>query len=126
MIRRESNFQTLFRHWLKANPRETAAFELKQTQKESMAFSAVADHQIAALLAAKRSGILYKIPDDSRGIKPFDMVYLKGVLAFVVIKYPSFFCLIDVDNFMQELVMGGRKSLTALRARQIAAEIVDL
>lgn len=91
-----------------------------------MAFSAVADHQIAALLAAKRSGILYKIPDDSRGIKPFDMVYLKGVLAFVVIKYPSFFCLIDVDNFMQELVMGGRKSLTALRARQIAAEIVDL
>lgn len=126
-MRREAEFQTLFRHWLRSRKYfHTAAFELKQTRTESIPFSDVQAHQMAALQAAKTDGMLYKIPDDSRGIKPFDMVYLKKVHAFVVIRYPSFFCIIDIDVFIKEKMHSSRRSLTSDRARTIAQMSVNL
>lgn len=126
-MKREAEFGRLFRHWIKSvkwlGP---AAFELKQTLEHSIPFSDVQPHQIDALRAAKGEGLLYKIPDDSRGIKPFDMVYLQSVNAYVVIRYPDFFCLIDVDKFMQEDKRSQRRSLVEFRARTIAAIVVEL
>ncbi len=128
MIRRESKFQTLFRHWLKANPMPSAAFECKQTTEDYISFSQIASHQMTALFAAKSNkGILYKGPDDSIGIKPFDLFYLRNSLAYIVIKYPQFFCLIDVDIFAKERdTISIRKSLTSSRAREIAEIVVEL
>lgn len=126
MAKREAEFQTLFRHWLRANPMQSAAFELKQTRTDSLAFSAVEPHQVLALQTAKGRGILYKIPDDSRGIKPFDMVYLRSASAFVVIRFPRCFCIIDVDVFEKESRISERKSLTVERAKSIAHRTVDL
>lgn len=128
-MKREAEFQTLFRHWLRANPMMTAAFELKQTRTDSLPFSDVQEHQIFALESVaekKGKGLLYKIPDDSRGIKPFDMVYLRAARAFVVIRYPKCFCIIDVDAFTKEKRESDRKSLTSERARSIAQYTVDL
>ena len=63
----------------------SCAFELKQTQTDSISFSAVKEHQIDALLAASSSkGLLYKGPDDSAGVKPFDFFYLRYADAFVI------------------------------------------
>lgn len=126
MIKREAKFQTLFRHWLRANPRFTAAFELKQTRTDSIPFNAVEEHQIDALLAVRNKSLLYKIPDDSRGVKPFDMVYLKDAHGMIVIKYPHFFVIIDVFQFVKERDLSLRKSLTEDRARAIALEVVEL
>lgn len=127
MIKRETRFGLLFRHWLRKNPRFCAAFELKQTQTDSIPFSAIEDHQITALLAVETmQGILYKAPDDSRSIKPFDFFYLSDADGFVVIRYPKFFCLIDIDDFCEEKQKSKRKSLTSKRAREIAIEVVGL
>ena len=128
MIKREANFGLLFRHWLKKEPMISAAFELKQTRTNSLPFSAVKEHQIDALCAAaSRSGVLYKIPDDSAGIKPFDYCFLKHSLAFVVIRYPRFFCLIEVDAFLNEMERDKkRKSLSSERAKAISYKWVDL
>jgi hypothetical protein len=127
--KREADFTLTFRHWLKAN-RDSfgcAAFELKQTRSCSLPFSDVQEHQIDALLAAKSGqGILYKAPDDSRGIKPFDLFYLKASDAFIVIKYPGYFFIIDVHRFIEERDSSDRKSLTSLRAMQIANTSVNL
>lgn len=125
-IKREANFTELFRHWLKAHPMYSAAFELKQTRTTSLPFVAVKEHQLTALMAAKLEGILYKIPDDSRGIKPFDLVYLRHAYAWVVIKYPKAFYIIDVEMFMHEKALSARKSLTDHRAREISTITVDL
>lgn len=128
MIKREAQFTTLFRHWLMVNYMPSCAFELKQTTTDSIPFSDVKEHQIDALLAVKwgRTGLLYKAPDDSRAIKPFDMFYLIKAPAYIVIKYPHFFVIIDVDRFIKERDTSTRKSLTSAVARKIALTVVDL
>lgn len=121
-MKKEANFGTEFRSWLKANPMPTSAFELKQTST-SLPFSEVKEHQINALLASKLrgKGILYKIPDDSRGVKPFDFFFLNGVFAWVVIKYQrKGFVLIDVETFILEAKRSKRKSLDWVRAKAIS------
>jgi hypothetical protein len=127
MIKREANFGQTFRSWMRANPSAflSASFELKQTGGKSLPFSAVQEHQLDALCASA-SGLLYKIPDDSRGVKPFDMVYLNNAPGYVVIKYPDSFHIIPVHRFIAEKALSSRKSLTEDRARQIAHTSVDL
>lgn len=120
-MKREAKFTLRFRSWIKANPMHNAAFELKQTTTESLSFSAVKEHQINALLAVKRkTGFLYKISDESREIKPFDMFYFRNSYAWIVIKYPKFFVIVDVDHFVLEKDRSKRKSLTSARAKDIA------
>ena len=122
MIKREANFTVQFRHWLMANPMYSAAFELKQTTTDSIPFSDVKEHQLEALLTVKhgKKGLLYKAPDDSRSIKPFDLFYLNNTGAYVVIKYPKGFVIIDINDFIQEKEQSKRKSLTWQRAKEIA------
>jgi len=123
--KREANFGLTFRHWLKANPLISGAFELKQTTSNALAFNAVKEHQLDALLAAEsKTGILYKAPDDSQGIKPFDYFYLRNALSFIVIKYPKFFVLIEPERFLKEKEKKERKSLTSQRAKEIATYVV--
>ena len=130
-IRREANFQTLFRHWLKAHHREfeSCAFELKQTTSASIPFDAVAEHQAVALAAVRgriARGLLYKAPDDSRGVKPFDFFFLRDAQSYVVIRFPSFFCVIDFGDFEMARKTADRKSLTAEYAMRIAQHVVPL
>lgn len=122
MKKKEAEFGILFRHWLKANPLQSGAFELKQTTTNRLPFSAVKDHQIHALVAAStKGGLLYKIPDDSRGTKPFDMFYLRNAESYLVIKYPDGFVLIEPETFVIERdVLSKEKSLTYERAKEIA------
>ena len=125
-MKREAQFTLLFRHWVMAQDNlRSAAFELKQTASDSLPFDAVKDHQIAALMASK-SAFLYKIPDDSRGIKPYDLVYLNKAEAFVVIRYVDCFVLIEVEDFTLERDTSKRKSLTSDRAKQIAIHVESL
>ena len=126
MIRREAIFGNLFRHWLMANPRFSSAFELKQTTGTSLPFSAVPDHQLDALRAANNNGLLYKAPDDSAGVKPFDYFYLRNAPAYVVIRYRGFFVLIAIETFLHEKKMSKRKSLTGSRAKEISTVTVLL
>lgn len=129
MIKSEAKFQTLFSHWVKAEFLTDGgyAFELKHTRgSDSLPFSAVEDHQLNALKAASGKGFFYKISDESKGYKPFDCFTMRGCEAYIVIKYPSFFVLIQIDDFLKEKAKSKRKSLTADRAKQIATGIVNL
>lgn len=126
----EAKFTIMFRHWLKANPLPTsAAFELKYTDTDRMNFAVVQEHQLKALTTVKYKQLLYKAPDDSRQTKPFDLFYLSNEAAYVVIKYPDGFYLIDVDDFIYEKNQSREKgiySLTSARAHEISAYSVRL
>lgn len=123
-MKREAKFQITFNHWLKdilkqvfvfklpdcgfQNPFDVfsvsvdgkfSAWELKQTQKDYLPFSAVMPHQLDALCIVKGT---------------------------VVIKYPEFFCLIYVDTFIKERNSSDRKSLTSERAKEIAQICVKI
>lgn len=128
-MKREADFGGVFRHWVKANMPFTGscAIELKQTRTNRLLFSAVQEHQLEALNAARSYiGILYKAPDDSRGVKPFDMFFLRNAGAFIVIKYPGQFSVIGYDTFMSEKGRSKEKSLTKERAEEIAWKTVKL
>lgn len=71
-------------------------------------------------------GLLYKAPDDSRGVKPFDLFYLKNAGAWIVVKYPGQFSVISKDAFISERNRSKEKSLTKERAEAIAWRTVPL
>lgn len=124
-MKHEANFNTYFNHWLKNIHKKTGAFELKQTKGNSLAFNAVVPHQIQALKNAKNGVLVYKIPDVGYQ-NPFDCFSLAGVDSFVVIKYPEFFCLIDINDWIQEEKISERRSLTSKRALEIAGKVIHI
>lgn len=123
--KKEASFGITFRSWIEKNPQISGAFELKQCDS-SLLFSDVKDHQIASLRAVAGKGLLWKIADDSRGIKPFDYFYFRKAKAYIVIKFTDMFCLIDVNDFVLESFKSKRKSLISERAEEIAEICVRL
>jgi len=125
MKRREAKFSILFRHWIMANPQVSCTFEMKDTRgKDYLPFSEVKEHQIDYGLAIKgQHGVLMRV----QGIngEP-DYSYFRNAPAWVVIKYPKFFCIVDVEKFHEEHIIYKQKSLSIERARRIAREVVDL
>lgn len=121
--KREANFTGQFKEWLLKNPMDSSLFELKQTTSDYISFESVKDHQVKALLAASvpGDGLIFKIPDDSRSMKPADMFYLQEVRSFVVIKFPNIFVGIPIFNFLAEKKMSNRKSITSDRALEICS-----
>jgi penicillin-binding protein-related factor A (putative recombinase) len=116
---KEKDFQSVFNKWLKHVHKQTGAFELKLCRNRAMPYSAVAPHQIDALLNAKHGTLIYKIPDVGYQ-NPFDCVSLSGVPAFVVVKYTSGKAYgIDIDDFIRFRDSSSRKSLTEADALTI-------
>lgn len=118
MKTREADFGIIFRHWLRANPRSSAVFEIKQTETGSIPFSCLQENQIDYLSAIRSDkGTLIRV----QGVngEP-DYAYYRNAPAYVVIKYPSSFHLISIDTFLLEKARSKRKSLTEARAADIS------
>ncbi len=98
-MKHEAEFTTKVRPWLKENV-GTVAYEIKHTRGEtSFRMSEMHEHQCDWLEAASsRGGCAYKIPDDGRAHKPFDLFVLKSVPSFVVIAYPEEFLVIEASK----------------------------
>lgn len=129
MIKRnESKFGILLRHWVFANCKdlETSTFEIKQTQGDSIPFNSVEEHQVNFSMAIKHSekGAFVRIESGTVGAP--DYVYLKKEPAFIAIRFPDFFCIIDIDKWNTEKIINTRKSLTSDRAKAIALDVVQL
>lgn len=120
----EAQFGILLRHWLKANPTFSQAYELKQTSSSSILFSCLEEHQALYLQAIKSNkGTLIRVQGTSG--EP-DYIYLRNSPSSVVIKFPHEFSIIDIDTFLLEKKRSKRKSLTMLRAREISTVTVKL
>jgi hypothetical protein len=124
-MKREAKFQTMFSHWLKNVYKKTACFELKQTQTDSLPFSDVKPHQIDALEQVERGTFVFKIPDAGYQ-NPFDCFCMTIQPAYIVIRYPTFFCLITTTWWRLEMATSKQRSLTAKRAMEIAHLVVPL
>jgi len=123
----EKDFQSKFSKWLKYRYAGNGCFELKLCKAGSLPFNAVAEHQVNALYQAKHSNIIYKIPD-AGFTNPFDCFRIEGVPAYVVVMFytraTKEFSMIDIDDFIQEMKLSKRKSLTENRARVIGRQCV--
>ncbi len=122
MKNKESQFGAVLRHWLRANPQESCTIEIKQTETDSIPFSSVKQHQLNYSMAiTSDNGVLIRVQG---GNGEPDYVYLRKLKAYIGIKYPAGFVLIDNIVFMKEKELSKRKSLTWDRAKKIADIIV--
>lgn len=126
MIKRESKFSVLFRHWLMANPiKKSCTFEMKQTTRDRISFGSLEQRQWEYSNAIKHGhkGVLMR---NVGGRGEPDYNYYYHAPAYIAVKFPGFFCIIDIDAWMLE---AGRDSnivsLTSKRAREIADLTVD-
>jgi hypothetical protein len=127
MKQRESSFGTLFRHYLLANPPKlSATYELKQTPSDSIPFSCLEDHQIDASMTVKWGKKGYLIRNESGTVGAPDYSYYYNSPAYIVIKYPSGFVVIDIETWTEEKKRSKRKSLTWDRACAIAGRVIKL
>ncbi len=125
MRKREADCQTYFNKWVKNVYKKTAVFELKQTQGDSIPFSDVVPHQIAALEQVRNGTFVFKIPD--AGFQnPFDSFCMTKMPAYVVFFYPKAFYLISINTFLLEKERSKRKSLTEKRASEISVKTVKI
>lgn len=96
---KEAAFTSRFRLWAKRNL-GTCAVEVKHTRGRDVFHTReLKEHQLMSLLAAQSdTGLAYKIPDDGRAYKPFDMVLYRNSDAWLVVCYPEVFCVIDAAD----------------------------
>lgn len=121
---REAKFGVLFRHWIYSDPQSSAPHELKQTITNALRFSELKDEQINYLRAAKSDrGVLIRVL--GMGGEP-DYAYYRNSPAWVVVRFPDCFCIIDVDAFVKEKESRVYRTLGVARARKIAYKTVDL
>lgn len=120
---KEAKFSILFRHWIKAHPQKSCSFEIKQTDSDSIPFSKITQAQIDYGKAIKsKKGVLLRTQAVAEGMP--DYIYLRNIPANIVIKYPRFFCIIDIDIFDAEKKRSKRRSLTSKRATEIAQKVI--
>ncbi len=119
---KESDFGIELREWLMKNPRYACSIETKQTAKPYISFNVVEQKQLNFGMAVKSNkGVLIRV----QGIQgEADYIYLRNNPAYITIKYPKGFVLIDVETFIQEKARSRRKSLTWDRAKEIAIKVV--
>lgn len=125
-IKREVKFSITFHQWIRANPpKETCHFELKQTPTDSIPFNCLEQQQLDYGTAIKSSpkGILMR---NMGGNGEPDYSYLYRDPVFVAIKYPGFFCIILIEEFLKEKAVSKRQSLTGQRAQEISTLTVEL
>lgn len=125
MIAHESKSSILFRHWIKANPRLTSSLEMKDTRgQNALLFSEVKQAQIDYGMAIKSDkGVMIR----TQGIEGLpDYIYLRNEPAYVVIKFPKAFTIIDIETFAYEKKRSKKASLTCARAKELAIKVIDL
>lgn len=127
---KESKASILFRHWVMANAKSlfSCTFEMKQTATDSWPFSGLEAHQEDFSMAIKygEKGVL--IRNESGTIGAPDYSYYHFAPAFIVIYYAvsHMFAIIDIETLLLEKKRSKRKSLTSLRAKEIAWKVINL
>lgn len=119
---KEKDFQTKFTRWLHYRFPGSGAFELKICKGKSLPFSAVQPHQLEALQLASHTGLEYKIPDDSKGAKPFDCFRINAPAYVVILFYQTgckHFYMIDIQSWLSYIQHSDRKSITEAEADRI-------
>ena len=116
---REANFALQFRQWLRQNPRISCTFEIKDTRgKNHMNFGELTDVQRAYGMSIKSDkGTLIRV----QGVagEP-DYVYFRNAPAYVIIRYPSGWVMIDIETLIMEDKRSKRRSLTYARAKMLS------
>lgn len=123
MKKQETKSSIIFRHWFKVHSKEfkSCSFEMKDTRgKNTFTLKELKEEQINHALANKSDrGNLTRVASGTVGSG--DYHFYRNADAYVVIKYPLGFVVVDIDKFLNE-----KKGINWQRAKEIATHIIDL
>lgn len=127
---RESKHQIEWNKYLRTmrqnNTPLYGVFELKQTSTDRISFNCLEEGQRAGLPAIKKRGFVWKISDADPRLKPCDSISLPPMDAYIVIRYPKCFCVIDIETFLELEKESGAKTLHLDHAKRIAYKIIHV
>jgi len=121
-MKQEANSSILFRHWWKVNYHkfESCSLEMKDSRgKDTFNVKEWKEEQRNHALACKSDKGNFIRTTGTTGMA--DYHYLRNAYAYVVIKYPKMFAIIDTDDLMKEV-----KGLSITRATEIAIEVIKI
>lgn len=120
-MKQEKDIYPPLRRWLKKYWPYTGAYEVKLARGKSLPFTALAKHQERALNIIKHGRFSHKLPDDTIGYKPSDIISLCEEGAYVVVFFQKSKkgYLIDIDEWRRERERSERKSITEERCEKI-------
>lgn len=115
----EAEFTTRFLNWARKHMKEPAVFEVKHTHGlDTFYIMRLQKHQRHALRSAKHGAFTHKLRD-SGYLQPFDAILFTRMEAYLVIKYPKFFAVVDIDRIPAE------GTIKSDQVKRIAAHIVS-
>jgi len=126
---KEKDLTCLFRNWLKANWKSSAAFELKICKTNSFNLKRIAEHQISNLNLVHHGLFFWKLAD--LGLQnAFDCFTLYREEANLVIffykpRQPKIFYMIPIET-IEQIINNGDKSISEFVAAKIAYKIGTL
>jgi hypothetical protein len=125
MRKLEAKFCSIYQQWVRAGGYkriQTAPWEAKHSRgTDSIPFSEVPESERNALFqCTTEKGYIYKISDMSAGSKGFDGFFFKNSPAYLIFAYTKTFYIISIHNFLNEVKISKRKSLTEQRAKEIS------
>lgn len=124
----EAKFGLKFRKWIEENYKHLVScpLEMKDSRgKTDFPFSEVGDRQRIILLKAKSDkGVLIRVQTGTPGAPDYN--FYRNSPAFVVVKYPRGFEMIDIENFIKEDKKSKKRSLSYARAAEISVLSVKL
>lgn len=99
------------------------SYEMKDTRgKNYLPWSEVKDRQVAfGLTIQSKEGVWIRV----QGLngEP-DYIFLKNTPSHIVVKYPRFYAIISINNFLHEKKNSKAAHLTAERAKNIAIMVL--
>lgn len=118
--KKEADFGIMFRKWLETHPMQSAPFEHKHTRgSDRFYYRELKDEQIHKALAAKTAkGSLIRVEKGTIGAG--DYAYYSNGPSWIVIKYPQFFVIIDIEAFVKYKDSVKSKSMTSVEALKIS------
>jgi hypothetical protein len=123
--KKESDFGLWFRKYDAEHNLPSGSYELKQTENDSIPFSAVELLQIdSALRTESKKGNLVRVQKGTTGAA--DYLKQREEPAYIVIRFPSVVCFIRISDFIREKNTSLRKSLTSSHAKELCTVFIDL
>lgn len=124
----EAKFGLKFRKWIEVNYSHIVScpLETKDSRgKSDFPFAEVKEPQRHILMKAKSDkGVLIRVQTGTPGAPDYN--FYRNSPAFVVIKYPRGFEMIDIENFIREDKKSKKRSLSYARAGEISVLSVKL
>lgn len=122
MKKSEAKWNTLLNQYLREKG-FYCFYELKQTEKEIFPFSKIEKVQWEGLQSTEKSGLVWKLSDETSRPKPCDGFNIPPQPSYLIIKFIGEFCFIRFSEIVK-LRDEGVISITRAKAEDISEKII--